>query len=400
MKTKKLKALFYTALLSIVGIGCKQDVLNKPTVTNTNPPGTVSNVTVVNSNGNATLTYALPGDNDLAYVKAVYETSPGHPAEVKASQYTNNLTVVGFGDTLAHTVKLYAVNSSEVVSAPVTVTVNPLTPAIKLARRSLKVVPTFGGFGLTCNNPTSENLAIIPLVDTAGKGKWVQTVGMDNIYSNSPVITAIRRGQPAIPRPYAFVVRDRWLNYSDTLFVTLTPFFEQLLPKSTWSNYALPNDAVMLGSGNTVKAIFDGNFAPGWPNCLFTVENAATPQTVTLDLGSAHVFSRLLMNPYKELGNIYYTRGNLKDFEIWGSNNPSTDGSLSSWTLLTTCHVVKPSGGPNGTETAADLALGASGWPFDFPVGLGAYRYVRIRSLSNWTGTYFMSMSEFTLWGN
>lgn len=398
----RLIKLLYITLLLIVA-GCKRDELNKPVVSNTNPPGLVSGISVVNLNGKATLTYTLPADEDLSYVKAVYETSPGQTREVRASHYVNTLTVDGFGDTLAHTIKLYAVNSSEVASAAVTTTVDPLTPAVDLALRSLQVTATFGGFNLICNNPTLENLAIIPLVDSAGKGQWVQTVGMDNVYSNNPVITSAVRGQPAVERKYAFVVRDRWLNFSDTLYVTLTPIFEQLLPKSDWSNYVLPNDAGILNNGGRtdVPYIYDGDLHPGWPHCLFTLEQAGSSQMVTLDLGKAHILSRMQVNPYKEVGNNYYVRGNVKDFEIWGSNSPDLDGSLDpSWTKLTTCHVMKPSGSAYGTETTADQTLAYNGWQFDFPAGQIAYRYVRIRSLSNWQGSYFINIAEFTLWGN
>ncbi|PTQ97866.1 uncharacterized protein DUF5126 [Mucilaginibacter yixingensis] len=402
MKISRSLIVLYTSVICLILMAsCKQTTINKPTVTNTNPPGPVSNVAVTNQNGKATLTYTLPSDKDLLYVKAVYDIGKGRTEEVKASSYSNGLTVIGFGDTLAHTVKLYAVNSSEVASAPVSVVVNPLTPAIVTARRSLKVVATFGGFSLTCNNPSQENLTIIPMVDTVGNGKWVQTLGMDNIYSNAPVINSVERGQPAIPRKYAFVVRDRWLNFSDTLFVTLQPLFEQLIPKSTWSNYVLPGDATLLYSYTNVQQIYDGNFNPGWPNVLFTVENAGSPQMVTLDLGKAHIFSRFQINPFLEVGNVYYVRGNQKDFEIWGSNTPNLNGALdASWTLLTTCHVVKPSGSPSGTETAADQTYAHNGWQFDFPVSSQSYRYIRIRSLQNWQGSYFMSMGEFTIWGN
>ncbi|SEW36049.1 protein of unknown function [Chitinophaga sp. YR573] len=399
----RLIKLSYITLLLIVVAACKRDELNKPIVTNTNPPGLISGISVVNLNGKATLTYTLPADEDLSYVKAVYETSPGQTREVKASHYVNTLTVDGFGDTLAHTIKLYSVNSSEVSSGAVTATVDPLTPAVDLALRSLQVVATFGGFNLTCNNPTLENLAIIPLVDSAGKGQWIQTVGMDNVYSNSPVITSAVRGQPAVERTYAFVVRDRWLNFSDTLFVKLTPIFEQLLPKSDWSNYVLPNDATILNNGGRtdVPYIYDGNFHPGWPQCLFTVEQAGSSQMVTLDLGKAHILSRMQVNPYLEVGNNYYVRGNVKDFEIWASNSPDLSGSLDpSWTKLTTCHVMKPSGSAYATETTADQTLAYNGWQFDFPAGQIAYRYIRIRSLSNWQGSYFINIAEFTLWGN
>jgi hypothetical protein len=408
MKTIKTTTFLYIALLFAAGAGCKRETLNSPYDNNSTAPGVVSGVTVVNQNGKAKLTYSLPSDKDLLYVKAVYEISPGVNNEVVASRYTNNMVLDGFGDTLAHTVKLYAVNSSEVASEPVSVTVNPLTPGYVLARRSLSVLSTFGGFDLTCNNPVQDNLAIIPLVDTSGKGQWVQTTGMENVYSKLPLITASVRSQPAVTRNYAFTVRDRWLHYSDTLVVSLTPLFEQQLDKSKWSNLVLPNDATILNNGGftNVSYIWDNNFHPGWPQCLFTVESATTPQTVTIDLGSSHILSRMQVNPYKEVGNFYYVRGNVKDFEIWGSNapdlkTPEPDILVDpTWTKLTTCHVVKPSGSAYQTETTDDQNQAYNGWQFNFPTGLSGYRYIRIRSLSNWQGSYFINIAEYTLWGN
>jgi len=400
METMKLRAAFWIWLLAIIITGCKQETLNKPTITNNNAPGVVTNIQVQNEHGKASLTYTLPGDNDLFYVKAVYETSPGKTREVIASRYTNTLTVDGFGDTLAHVIKLYAVNSSEKVSAPASVTANPLTPPYLLAYRSLKITATFGGFNVACDNISQDNLVIVPMVDTANNGLYVQTKGMDNVYSNSILIKAAVRGQPAIERKYAFVVRDRFLNKSDTLFLKLTPFYEEQFSKSDWSAYVLPGDATNLYSYTDVTKIFDGNFTGGWPNCLFTVESAGSPQMVTIDLGKQRVLSRFILNPFIEIGNVYYVRGNLRDFEIWGSNSPNVNGALdASWTKLLTCNIVKPSGSPSGTETAADYKYAHDGWGFDFPAGLGAYRYIRIRSLRNWTGSYFMSISEFTMFG-
>jgi hypothetical protein len=400
METKKLRAAFYIWLLAIIATGCKQETLNKPTVTNNNAPGLVTNVQVQNKNGEAGLTYTLPGDADLFYVKAVYETSPGKTREVIASRYANTLTVDGFGDTLAHVVKLYAVNSSEKASAPVSVTVNPLTPPYILAFRSLKITATFGGFNVVCDNPTKANLAIVPLVDTANNNLFVQPKGMDNIYSNSILIKAAVRGQPAVERKYAFSVRDRFLNRSDTLYLKFTPFYEEQFSKVDWSSYTLPGDATPLYNYTIPSKIYDGDFTGGWPNCLFTVESAGSPQMVTIDLGKPRIFSRFILNPFIEIGSVYYVRGNLKDFEIWGSNTPNVSGALdASWTKLLTCNVVKPSGSPSGTETAADYKYAHDGWGFDFPAGLSSYRYIRIRSLHNWTGSYFMSISEFTLFG-
>lgn len=405
-----LKPIFFASLLlfgSIIYSGCVKDSLNKPIVTNTTPPGIVSNVSVENQNGRAVLTYSLPSDGDLLYVKAVYETSPGVKQEAIASRYTNTMVVDGFGDTLSHQIELYAVNSSEVPSNPVDVTVNPLTPGYVYARRSLNVVATFGGFVVSAKNPVGDNLAIIPMVDTAGDGLWTQTVGLDNIYGNDTSLVATRRGQPAVERKYAFVVRDRWMHYSDTLFQSLTPLFETEIDKSKWSKFVLSHDAPILQSTTDVPNLWKvANIATiAWPNTYFTVEGLTTPQMVTIDLGSAHTFSRIIVYPYKEAQG-YYAKNNPKDFEIWASNSPDlsdpVDGSNTpgaSWTLLGTFHVVKPSGSPYGTETTTDQAAGFSGWSFDFPEGISSYRYIRFRQLKNWLNNCSISMRQLTLWG-
>jgi hypothetical protein len=164
-------------------------------------------------------------------------------------------------------------------------------------------------FNVVCDNPTQGNLAIVPLVDTANNGLFVQSKGMDNIYSNSVLIKAAVRGQPAVERKYAFFVRDRFLNRSDTLFLKFTPFYEEQFPKGDWSVYTLPGDATNLYSYTDVSKIYDGNFNGGWPNCLFTVESAGSPQMVTLDLGKQRTLSRFIINPFIELATYIMYEG-------------------------------------------------------------------------------------------
>ena len=144
--------------------------------------------------------------------------------------------------------------------------------------------------------------------------------------------------------------------------------------------------------------MWNGQDNHGWP-ITFTDESVGSPSTVTLDLGLPSTFSRLKLNSFEDFGQ-YYGRGAMRIFEIWGSNNPNSDGSYdASWTKLLNCTVVKPSGSPAGTETGADKAAALAGFQFEFPAGLPAYRYVRIKCLQNWQGSYFMSITQFTLWG-
>ena len=154
----------------VLFMGCSEKQLNRPEKTSDTPPGVVSGVQVDNQHGKAVISYTLPSDEDLSYVKAVYETSPGVKAERMASRHTNRVVVDGFGDSEPHTVELISVNSSGVESAAVKASVTPLTPGFILAASSLKIAPTFGGFTIDCQNPTGDDLAIISMVDTAGDG--------------------------------------------------------------------------------------------------------------------------------------------------------------------------------------------------------------------------------------
>lgn len=397
MKTrymKSLKLIYIPLLFWVYFTGCKREITRVPIDKDTSVPGVVTNVKVVNTNGGATLTYLLPGDKNLLYVKAVYETSKGHMQEVKTSYYTNTMDLSCFGDTLEHTVSLYAVSKSEVASAPVTVTINPLTPPCVLTFRTLKIVPAFGGLNIRATNLAKADLAIVPLVDTLNNGSWAT---LDNIYTADSLINTNIRGLDTVTRKYGFYVRDRCGNRSDTLFLTLSPYFEQKLDKKLWSEKKLPGDAVTV-YGTAIQAMWNGQDNHGWP-ITFTDESAGGPQTFTIDLGLTSTFSRLKLNSFEDFG-VYFGRGAMKIFQIWGSNNPNPDGSYdASWTKLLDCTVVKPSGSPMGTETGADKAAGLAGFQFDFPSGLPAYRFIRIRNLQNWQGSYFMSIVQFTLWG-
>ena len=86
----------------------------------------------------------------------------------------------------------------------------------------------------------------------------------------------------------------------------------------------------------------------------------------------------------------------MKTFELYGSNNPSSDGSFNSWTLLGAYTSVKPSGLPVGQNTSADVAYAKAGEEFTIASGTPQSRYYRFKLLSNWGNASFMTMAEIT----
>ncbi|SIN64410.1 DUF5000 domain-containing lipoprotein [Chitinophaga niabensis] len=385
---------YILVLMFLLAISCKQEVLHEPVEKGQGAPGEVSKVEVLNKNGVAEITYTLPSNPDLSYVKAVYEVGKGTKREIKASYYTNRMVLDGFGDTLEHKVELYAVNRGEQVSKPVVVTVKPLVSPMTLAFRDLRVVATFGGINIQALNKFRYPLVIMPMRDTTGNGAFAN---LDNIYTEDSIINRSIRGLDTVATKFAFAIRDRFLNYTDTLYATLKPIFEQMLNRLDFSAVKLPNDAVYV-YGTNQEMMWDGRAGNGWPSA-FTDEAAGSPQSITMNLGKASVLSRLRIRPYLEIGNNFYIRGNPRYFEIWGSNNPNLNGDWASWTKLLDCEVIKPSGQPYGTETTADQEKARIGWEFDFPPGTPAYKYLRIRVLRTWQGQFGFCISQLQIWG-
>ncbi|TKC61379.1 DUF4959 domain-containing protein [Pedobacter hiemivivus] len=404
---KLFKSILMIALIFIVLYGCQKDIIG-PLGNNMTPPGTVSNVKVLNQSGQATLTYTLPTDDDIAYVKAEYTLLSGAKREVRASFYTSQMVVDGFGDTEVHTVTLRVVNKSEVPSAPITVQIKPLENAIQIAFRTMKVVAAFGGINVSLTNTGKANLSIIPMRQQGYKG-WVP---FDGIYTAAEVVSKNIRGLETVPIKIAVVIRDRFLNQTDTLFAEVTPLFEMPLAKSLYKEMPgviWPGDQKANFSNNGIdatgiKRMWDGETV-AWPSCAYTPPTVTDqgPHSITFDLGQTAQLSRLVIWDYPETisaRKTYFYRGNMKNFEIWGSANPNPDGSYDSWYKLGTYQSVKPSGLPYGEVSDEDLTTAQAGFSWDLDINVPKLRYLRIKNLSNWQGTNFLLITEVQAYGN
>lgn len=387
--------------------GCQKEIIG-PLGNNTTPPGPVSDVKVVNQSGQATLTYTLPTDLDVAYVKAEYTLLSGAKREVRASFYTSQMVVDGFGDTEVHTVTLWAVNKSEIASTPVTVQVKPLENAIQIAFKTLKVVPAFGGINVSLKNLSRANLSIIPMRLQGYKG-WV---AFDGIYTNTDMVSKNIRGLDTVPVKVAVVIRDRFLNQTDTLFTDVKPLFEMPLAKSlyrTMPGIIWPGDQRANFSNNGtdptgVARMWDGETV-SFPSVAYTPPTITDqgPHSITFDLGQVAQLSRLVIWDYPETVSgrkTYYYRGNMKNFEIWGSADPNPDGTYDSWLKLGTYQSVKPSGLPYGEVSDEDQATASAGLSYDLDINVPKLRYLRIKCLNNWQGTNFLMITEVQAYGN
>lgn len=374
--------------LMLILYACDKKTLG-PQVNDGVAPGPVSNVEVENLPGAATLTYTLPGDTDLLYVKAQYTTKNGIVRESKATYYDNKITVVGFADTSAYEVSLYAVDQGENESEPVVVTVHPKEPPYLIVWDSLQTAPDFGGINVAFKNADGNDIAIVLLADDS-LGNFVP---FNTYYTNLREGNFSTRGFDSVETTFGVYVRDRWNNISDTLMVKLKPFFEMQLDRTKMVGVPLPNDAP-LGYGGQIAYLFDGILTNN--GYYHTSDDARMPQWFTFDMGVKAKLSRLTWWMRQDF---YYSLHNPRNVEIWGSNDPSSDGSWTNWVLLATHEQIKPSGLPAGQLSQADIDAATAGETVTFPLNSPPVRYIRFKTLRNWSDGTYVNFNEIAMWG-
>lgn len=390
-----MKKYYLIATAMLLVFSCQKTEREIPVSGDDTAPTPVSNVKVENIPGGATISYTLPDSKDLLYVLADYNIRDTMPMQKKASYYNNNVTVEGFPDTEAHDVVLYAVSRGDKKSEPVTVTINPLTPPVTSVFESLSMEPTFGGVHVSFVNKSKGNVKITVLTpDSLG-----DLVTSDIFYTKLDSGSFSVRGYDSIPRKFGIFVRDRWNNYSDTLFEEITPFFEQQLDKSKFKEANLQTDTYEPHTGfSSVSVVWDDVWDGG--SVFHTKPNTGIPQWFTFDLGVTARLSRFKFY-HRSTGSTdgAYYAGDPKVIEVYGSNDPNPDGSWDSWTLLGSFESKKPSG--EDSPTTEDLQYACvDGEDFEFPLDAPAVRYLRFKIMATWGGVTYMYISELTFWGS
>ena len=386
-----MKKLFYIAalLMAFFWYGCSKEGRLDFIDPNAPAPAQVSAIKIVPAPGGAILTYKLPDDPNLGYVKAVYEIQPGVFREAKASRYKDTLRLEGFGDTLSHAVKIYSVGNNEKLSESVSIDFIPLTPPVITVFKTSVFTSSFGGVNIAFKNPGRANLSIIVLRDSTGHNSWTPVM---TFYTKAIAGNFSTRGLDSIPQRFAVLIRDRWNNKSDTLIKMLTPKFELAIPKNTWSPLVLPTDQTALAEpGFRISNMWNGG--------IYASSNASSlPQWFTIDFGVKVLMSRFKM--FTERNDHCYTGSAVKIFELWGTNSPDSDGGWTQWQLLGSFHSFKPSGLPLGQRTLEDQDYANFlGEDFNFATPPPPVRYIRWKTLETYASPGQVVIDELSFWG-
>ena len=347
--------------------------------------------------GGAVIWVKIPDDKNIKGVVAVYERN-GQEVNSKISRYVDSLKVEGFSDTQEHEVRIYSFNVNENRSEPVIEKIVPEAPAIETVTPS--IVASAGGVKIKIvGNSDKSDLAVCLLrdADLTDKDKPVKDikwVEVTTLFTASDNIILTRRNIEPVEAIFGVYVRDRWGNISDTVKTVLTPLVEIPIPKKGFK-HADPGDdnCFSLSEESSiypVTGLWDGSGTSA-KYCFLAIGQCPIPCWITIDLGSVVELSRIATLP--RIGYNIWKDAHPRDFEFWGSMNPSgkagkgEHGFDNTWFCLGKFRQVKPSGynedGTVGTVTQEDASYFNAGNDFelndaDYPHAYDQFRYLRI----------------------
>ncbi len=392
------KIYLFLGLLSLaILMGCKENPLG-PLSHDTEAPGKLEIVSVTPINGGFKVKFKSPIDNDLLMIKGEYDLVGGKKGEVSVSYFSNELTISGFGDTAERTIRLFAVDRSGNISAPVEFTSAPLIAPVRLVQNSMNIGADFGGARFTWENLAEAAISIQFFAEDSitHKLKLVNTVYTSQMKSKFTI-----RNMPSRPTAFAAVIRDRWDNVSDTIKPSgkLTPLFEQKLDKTKMRKIILDSDTRWDAWGFTYEGLIDDNFTTS----AHTQGDHPWPQIFSIDLGARVKLSRFrVYQRGPENTGFLYSHGNPKRYDVYGAAElPADPNDLSQWIKLREeCVSVKPSGKDGMTDEDLAHALNGDEFEFDQTTYPAEIRYFRFVVWETWDGAGFIDFNELTWWGN
>ena len=359
------------------------------------PPKQIANPHVENIAGGAIISYAIPDDDDLLYIKVTYQLDNGTIMEQKASAYTNRIRIEGLGQSKSQTVSLVCGDRSKNESQPVEVEIHPKEAPIFGILESVNIANDFGGVFITWDNPTNADVVLSIASWNTTEAKYEE---IENFYTNAGTGKGNIRGLNAEEIILAVYLRDKWGNHTDTISGTYLPLFEEELDKARFARWNPPGIAYANYGYWEIENMWDGQGALISPGFMGST-SVTLPTSFTFDMGQLAKLSRLKLYQRCNASQTY-TAGNLRHFKVYGSDHPGVSDDLSTWVLLGEFDSYKPSGLPLGQITDEDQAFAVAGEDFNMPIGTPAVRYLRFDVLKTWGGANNFVIMEIDAFGN
>lgn len=366
----------------------------------TTPPGILSDISVVPTNGGGIISYSLPSDNDISYVRAEYTNSQGEDVFRVSSRYNNSIEINGLNQTTPIQIRLYVVDENENVSEEVEIEFTPLESFIYLVQQSIEISPDLGGVKITWENIASKTVFVYVHI-LNGTNETIRILSSDNAQESLFI-----RGLDAVEMTFSTKVEDFDGNITDLQVVgNYTPLFEEKIEKNTWT---------LIASQSINGNAYEGRTVNFWDDIVDTVETDSDnsyfiatrennggslnfPLDIVIDLNKNVKIKRfkIWQRAYWYQGGgvtYHYQEENLKSFNLYASND------AQSWDLLGEFDIGDPrDSAGNIPATAFQEAI--DGHDFTLDNTSEQFRYLKFSITSNYGSTIITVGSEITLYG-
>tara|TARA_Y100000739_G_scaffold213229_1_gene206020 strand:- start:124 stop:1320 length:1197 start_codon:yes stop_codon:yes gene_type:complete len=393
MKTIKILSILFSFFILL---GC-EDNESQDTI----PPGSLSVENIIPTNGGGIISYSLPSDSDILFVRAEYTNSLGVDVYRVSSSHNNSIEIDGLNQNTPLLVRLFVVDENENISQPIEVEFTPLPSFIFLVQESISITPDLGGVKIEWDN-IAEKTVYVHLHITNGSDEDIRILS-----SNSLAESIFVRGLESVEMNFLTKVEDFDGNITDLEEkATLTPLFEEMIDKSTWTlmsqlsvdgnqwegqTTAFWDDVVDTAQTNADNSYFiiwrDANGGTlDWPLDIVISLNK------NIRIHRFKVWQRAFWYGGPTGIPYYYQEENMRSFSLYASNN------TVDWTLLGEYDIGDPSD-ENGNIPQDFMDAAANGHDFDLEGVSEKFRYLKFSITSNYGSDTYVHGSEITLWG-
>ena len=394
MKTNKILRILLVFIICFSS--CKDDE-NQDSIA----PGVLNIENIIPTNGGGVISYSLPDDSDILFVRAEYTNTLGDDVYRVSSSHNNSIEIDGLNQNYPIQVRLFVVDENENVSDPVEVEFTPLPSFIFLVQESISITPDLGGVKLEWEN-IAEKTVYVHLHISNGNDVETRIIS-----SNSLSESVFVRGLESVEMIFSTKVEDFDGNITELEEkATLTPLFEEMIDKSTWTLISQ-----LSVNGNA----WEGETTAFWDDVVDTAEtnsdnsyfiiwrdqNGGTldwPLDIVMDLNKNvrihrfKVWQRAFWYGGPTGVPYYYQEENMRSFDLYASNN------TIDWTLLGQFDIGDPSD-ESGNIGQDFIDAAANGHDFDLDGVSDPFRYLKFSITSNYGSDTYVHGSEITLWG-
>lgn len=424
MKTKNIISILWVFVISLWILSC-----NDKDMDNTPAPAQVTDLSYVKTHGGAIISYKIPEDKHLSFVRAKYINSQNVEVSKVSSKFDYKIEVDGFVDLKPHTIKLYSVGLNGKESKAAQIEIVPDTSYIDLIKESLKLEPILGGVRATWFSPTDKTVFIY--VDYSdGENEYQRILSS----SHKDSVKTNIKGLDPIAYNFSITVEDFSHNKTQSLEKgTFTPMPEMKLSKANWKVLTALSANGTSSEGKTESFIDDviDTRESGTDNSYFIIHRNnnggalmffnefivknGNPLMMVVDMGKEVMISRIVCwqrafdysnrildasdnNTGVSSTYAYYKDDNLKSFLFYATNKLSDITAQNVWdNSIMHCDF----GGPfdDGFVPQSKIQEAINGHEFELSDMMGPYRYFVMGLTATYGSEIQACFSEISLYG-